>query len=131
MIVVDTSAVIGALTLWPLHTRLRDRLAPDKELHAPHLIDVEFSHALGRMVSRGVLSLARAHDARLDFADMLILRYGHESLLDRIWELRQNLSAYDAAYIALSEALDAPLITCDPKLAGAPGHHARIELYAS
>ena len=63
-----------------------------------------------------------------DLADFPLHRYGHEFMLPRIWELRDNLTAYDAAYVALAEALDAPLLTRDARLAAAPGHRARIEV---
>lgn len=60
---------------------------------------------------------------------MRLARYSHAPFVERIWELRDNLSAYDAAYIALSEALDAPIVTTDGPLARAPGHNARVEVY--
>ena len=67
--------------------------------------------------------------ARMDFGDLAIVRYPHEPLNDRVWELRHNLTAYDATFIALAEALDAPLVTCDGRLAAARGHRARVELF--
>ena len=70
------------------------------------------------------MSEDRAADARTDFRDLALVRYPHEELADRIWDLRHNLTAYDAAFVALAEALDAPLLTCDGKLAAAPGHGA-------
>lgn len=71
----------------------------------------------------------RAEDARADFVDLAIVRYPHEPLADRMWELRHNLSAYDAAFVALAEALDAPLVTCDGRLSAAPGHDALVEVF--
>jgi predicted nucleic acid-binding protein len=71
----------------------------------------------------------RAADARGDFAELALVRYRHQPLNDRVWELRHNLTAYDATFIALAEALAAPLITCDARLASAPGHNAQIELF--
>ncbi|MEO7118225.1 MAG: type II toxin-antitoxin system VapC family toxin [Candidatus Limnocylindrales bacterium] len=129
MIVVDTSALIGVLTGRPHVPRLIDRLSDDSDLHAPHLIDVEFIHALRRLVVSGDLSADRAEDVRLDFADLSIVRYPHPSLSDRMWELRHNVSAYDAAFVALAEALAVPLITCDARLSRAGGHRANIELF--
>lgn len=128
MIVIDTSAVVVALAGQPPNARLRRRLAQDGDLHAPHLIDIEFLHVLRRLTSSQELSMERAADARLDFSDLAIVRYPHQALADRIWELRDNFSAYDAVFVALSEALGAPLVTNDARLARAPGHGAMIEL---
>lgn len=81
------------------------------------------------MVMREEITAERAADARTDFADTVLLRYPHEPLSDRIWSLRHNLAAYDAAFIALAETLEAPLITCDGRLASSSGHDAKIELF--
>jgi predicted nucleic acid-binding protein len=129
MLVVDTSALVDALVGTPRNERLVRRLSGDGDLHAPHLIDVELLHALRRLVAGGDLTEDRAADARTDFADLTVVRYPHPSLADRIWALRHGLSAYDAAFIALSEALGVPLVTCDARLARAPGHGARVELF--
>ncbi len=129
MIVVDTSAVIGVLAGQPRVPRLIDRLISDGDLHAPHLLDVEFQHALRRLVVAGTISDERAADARVDFADLTIIRYPHVSLADRMWELRHDVTAYDAAFLALAEALGAPLVTCDARLARAPGHAASVEVF--
>ena len=129
MIVVDTSAVIGVLAGQPRVARLVDRVIDDGDLHAPHLIDVEFQHALRRLVVAGAISDDRAADARMDFADLTIVRYPHVSLADRMWELRHNVTAYDAAFLAIAEALGAPLVTCDARLARAPGHAASVEVF--
>lgn len=98
-------------------------------MHVPHLIDVEVLHVLRRLVIAKELSLDRATDARTDFVDFPLVRYPHEVLTDRAWELGNNLTAYDAMFVALAEALDIPLVTCDAKLAASPGHDADIELY--
>ena len=129
MIVVDTSAVIGVLAGQPRVARLVDRVINDGDLHAPHLIDVEFQHALRRLVVAAAISDDRAADARMDFADLTIVRYPHVSLADRMWELRHNVTASDAAFLALAEALGAPLVTCDARLARAPGHAASVEVF--
>jgi predicted nucleic acid-binding protein len=129
VLVVDTSAVVGALVGRPPDQRLVDRLGADGDLHAPHLLDVELLHALRRLVGTGRLAEDRAADARADFADLTIVRYGHAALSDRIWQLRPNLTAYDATFVALAEALGVPLITCDAHLAAAPGHQATVELF--
>jgi predicted nucleic acid-binding protein len=130
VLVVDTSAVLEALVARDPASRLLDRLARDGDLHCPHLLDTELLHALRRMVQRGEVSAERAEDARSDFADLALARYAHEPLTDRIWALRDNLTAYDATFVALAELLGAPLVTCDAKLADAPGHGARVELFA-
>jgi len=129
VLVVDTSAVVDALAGRPPDERLLARLSADGDLHAPHLLDVELLHTLRRLVAAGHLSEDRAADARADFADLTILRYEHGFLADRIWELRHNLTAYDAAFVSLSETLDVRLVTCDRRLASAPGHRAQVELF--
>jgi predicted nucleic acid-binding protein len=129
VLVVDTSAIVAALVESPPADDLFDVLVADGDLHAPHLIDVELLHVLRRLVARGELAHDRATDARTDFSDLVIARYPHAPLADRIWELRDNLTAYDAAFVALSEELGAPLVTCDARLAAAPGHRARVVLF--
>jgi predicted nucleic acid-binding protein len=128
MLVVDTSAVVAALVGLPPDRKLLARLSGDGDLHAPHLLDVELLHVLRRLVAGGHLSADRAADARADLADLVIMRYPHFPLADRIWALRPNLSAYDAVFVALSEALGVPLVTCDARLAAAP-HQAQVELF--
>jgi predicted nucleic acid-binding protein len=130
VIVIDASAVVELVVRDPLAPDLTDRLRANGDLHAPHLIDVEATHALRRLVSCGELSADRASDARVDVDDLAIIRYSHQPLLNRAWELRDNLSVYDAVYVALAEFLRAPLVTCDARLAAAHGHDAEIELYA-
>lgn len=129
MLVIDASAAIEAMVDGPRIPRLLRRVAAG-DLHAPHLIDVEVLQALRNAVMRGVIDEYAAADARRGFAELGVELYPHGSLGDRIWALRHNLSAYDAAYVALAEALEAPLVTCDAKLAAAPGHGATIELFA-
>jgi predicted nucleic acid-binding protein len=129
MLVVDTSAVVAALVGRPPDRKLLERLGADGDLHAPHLLDVELLHVLRRLVATGHLSGDRAADARVDFADLVVVRYPHHPLADRIWALRPNLSAYDATFVALGEALGVPLVTCDARLAAAPGHRAQVELF--
>lgn len=129
-LVVDTSAVLTALVGVPSNPTLGERLT-GADLHAPHLIDIEVLHGLRSLVSTGKLDEDRADDARDDFADLMIARYPHEPLADRIWALRHNLTAYDAAFVSLSEALGAPLVTCDGRLATAPGHSAEVEVFGA
>ncbi len=129
MLVVDTSAILAALTASDPPPGLLERLTDDGDLHAPHLIDTEFLHALRRMTIAGQLTEDRATDARTDFADLALTRYPHQPLSDRIWQLRHNLTAYDATFVALAETLDTRLITCDARLTAAPNHKAGIELF--
>lgn len=99
-----------------------------ERIHAPHLLDIEVTQVLRRLVQRKEITIVRARQAFDDFAQLLVERHEHQSLLPRVWQLRDSLSAYDGAYVALAEALGAPLLTCDAKLADAHGHHATIEL---
>ncbi len=128
MIVVDSSALLAALVARDKPDGLVERVANDA-LSAPHLLDVEMLSGLRRLVGTGELSNDRANDARSDFADLGILRYPHSGLSDRAWELRHNLSVYDAVYVALAEALEVPLVTCDGRIASSPGHRADVELF--
>lgn len=129
MIVVDTSALIDAVLARPVKAKLLNRLSDDGDLHAPHLIDIEVLHVLRRLALTGAVHQERIEDARTDIGDIAMTRYPLGRLADRVWELRQHLTAYDAAFIALAEGLAAPLVTCDRRLARAGGHQARIEAF--
>jgi predicted nucleic acid-binding protein len=126
-LVVDNSLVVYALTEAQGNDVLRRRLSGPRTLHAPQLIDFEFSNALRGLVLAGKLGRQRANDARADLADLRIERYPGAVVAERVWDLRNNFTAYDAAYIALAELLDCPLLTGDAKLLGA--HRANIELH--
>lgn len=126
--VLDTSAVVAVLMGDHPSRQLAARVSGG-DLHAPHLVDVEFTHVVRRLVASGRVTIERANGLRADFADLPIIRYPHGPLLDRMWQLRDNLSAYDAAFVALSEALDLPLVTVDARLAASPGHNATVEAY--
>src|SRR5262245_42309368 len=116
MIVVDASAMTELLLQTDTGRRVESRLFRDEEaLHAPHLLDVEVAQALRRVVRTGVPA-ARAQDAIDDLAAFHLLRHPHRELIARVFDLRDNLTAYDAVYVALAEALDAALVTCDAKL---------------
>ena len=129
MIVVDASALLEFLLQTPLGTRVEARLFRDQdEFHSPHLADVEVSQGLRRLVRAGEVSADRAADAIADLVDLDLHRHSHLDLLSRAWKLRANITAYDAMYVALAEALDAPIVTCDAPLAKAPGHQAHIEV---
>lgn len=127
--VVDASALLELL----LGTRTGRRIggllaAPGQTLHAPQLIDLEVAQALRRYVVAHTISAARGLEALEDLRDFPLQRFPHTPFLGRIWDLRHNLTAYDAAYVALAEALDVSLLTCDRALASSPGHRARMEL---
>lgn len=127
--VLDASAAIE----WLLRTQkgavIEARMfAEGQRLSAPHLIDIEVTQVLRRYVRGREVTEARAQEALRTLVELHIFRHRHTSLVGRVWELRHHLTAYDAVYVALAEALDAPLLTCDAKLAAAPGHHATIEL---
>ena len=129
MIVVDASALLEVLLNTPAAARVADRLfGSDETLHAPHLIDLEVAQVLRRYAARGALTADRGAQALQDLTDFPLVRYPHDLLLSRIWALRHNLTAYDAAYLALAEALEAPLVTRDAALAAAQGHTAAVEL---
>ena len=129
MIVVDASAILELLLDTPAAPDIETRLLGTGEsLHAPHLLGLEIAQALRRYVSVGELTPQRGKQALTDLADFPIIRYPHDLFLSRIWALRHNVTAYDAAYLALAESLPAPLITCDARLAVAPGHRASVEL---
>jgi predicted nucleic acid-binding protein len=100
-----------------------------EQIHAPHLIDLEVAQTLRELVLRHEIAAESARLMLNVLAAMRIARHDHTSLLPRIWELRHNITSYDAAYIALAESLDAPLITADGPLSRAPGHHAVVEVF--
>lgn len=129
MIVVDASALLEVLLRTPASAPLTRRLfAAGETLHAPDLLDVEVTQVLRRYRAAGHLRPARAREALEDLAAFPIERYGHVSLLSRMWELRRNATAYDAAYLALAEALGTSVLTRDPALASVPGIRARVEV---
>ena len=127
MIVVDSSAIVHVFTAASLDDALVNRLVRE-DLHAPHLLDIEVLHALRGLAMGRKLSVERAELARHLYGQATITRYPTTAFADRIWSLRSNFGAYDAAYIALAEVLDCPLVTRDAKLA-ATGHRAAVDLY--
>lgn len=129
MIVLDASVVLELVLRTVRGRQLLPRiLDPAESLVAPHLIDVEVIQVLRRYVLANQMGSDRAAAALEDFLDLPIQRYPHAPFSRRIWEMRNNITAYDAAYVSLAEALCAPLITLDGRLAEAPGHSAKIEL---
>ena len=129
MIVVDASVLLELFLWTPAAAAMRDRLfGREQTLHAPHLIDVEVAQVLRRYAASGQVEHARCRDALEDLFDFPLSRYPHDLLLRRVWELRHNISAYDAVYVAVAEALNAPLLTRDRRLAAAAGYQAQVEL---
>lgn len=118
-----------------LHTdqgseNIRHRISrPGETLHVPHLFEIEVLQVLRRHNLGGVLTPERAKVALSRLRATRLMRYPHAPFWERIWELRENLTAYDAAYVSLAETLDAPLVTTDARLARASGHRATVELY--
>lgn len=130
MIVLDASAAVDWLLQTSAGQRIEKRIySANETLHAPHVLDLEVTQVLRRLVREGTVPAIRADEAIRDLLDLRITRYAHFVLLPRIWQLRHNFSAYDAAYVVLAEKLGAALVTCDGRLAAAPGHAATIELF--
>jgi len=129
LIVIDASAVIELLLRTARGKKVEARvLKAEEQLHAPHLIDIEIAQALRRLVQLKELTSARGKEALEDHRSLHIKRAAHHDMLPRIWQLRDSTTAYDSAYVALAEALEVPLVTCDAKLARSHGHGAKIEL---
>jgi len=129
LIVVDASAVIEVLLRTQAAIAVERHLfAPGQTWHAPHLLDIEVAQVIRKYAARGEIDAERGRVALDDLTAFRMQRYPHDFLLPRVWSLRNNVTAYDAAYIALAEALDAVLLTRDHRLAGAAGHRARVEL---
>lgn len=115
----------------PWADRAWRRVEQDPDLHAPALLDLEIAHALRGLVRGGRLAEHRARAVLREFSEDLALeRHVHTPLLERVWELRDKLSAYEASYVALAEALGATLLTEDRAIARAPGIRCRVELFA-
>lgn len=129
MIVIDASALIELLLGTDIGNEIADRIDdPSLSLHVPHLADVEVVQVLRRLVRSGEFDARRAAEAIADLRDLDLERHPHEPLLDRVWLLRENLTAYDAVYVALAEALGTKLLTCDKRIAGVPGLSRRVEV---
>ena len=130
MIVLDASAAVEWLLQTSAGRSIEARLYSRSEsLHCPHLMDLEVAQVLRRLVREQTISGHRAGEALQDLEVMRISRYPHFALLERIWELRNKLSAYDAAYVALAEKLGATLVTRDAKIAASSGQAAAVEVF--
>jgi predicted nucleic acid-binding protein len=129
MIVADASAVAEVLLRKQTADAIAARLFDSGlALHVPHLLDVEVARVIRRHAAVGEIVAERGQELLADLLSLPLQRHPHDWLLPRVWELRHNLTAYDAVYVALAEALDAPLVTRDRRLAGSSGHQARIEV---
>ena len=130
MIVLDASAAVDWLLQTAAGQSIERRIYSSNEtLHAPHLLDLEATQVLRRLSRQRVVSAHRADEAVRDLLDLRVTRYPHLVLLPRIWQLRHNFSAYDAAYVVLAEKLGATLVTRDARLASVTGHVALVELF--
>jgi predicted nucleic acid-binding protein len=127
VIVLDASAAVAAL--------LRDGSAREAvahaQLHGPHLIDAEVAQTLRRLVAAGRLSTPTGQQLLTTWSGLALVRHPLHPLLPRMWALRENISAYDATYVALAEALGCPVLTADARLARAPGSSCPVTVVAS
>ncbi|HEX5658785.1 MAG TPA: type II toxin-antitoxin system VapC family toxin [Polyangiales bacterium] len=129
MIVIDASAVVELLLQGPRADRLAARIrAGGSALHAPELVVLEVVQVFRKARAAGRLTKARAQLAFDALLELRMQRYTHAPLLERVWSLRDNLSAYDATYVALAESLDVPLLTLDAGMAKAARHRAKVEV---
>jgi len=130
VIVLDASAAIDWLLQTGAGQHIEKRIySRGESLHAPHLLDLEVAQVLRRLVREGAVSSPRADHAIEDLLDLRVTRYPHFVFLPHIWRLRHNLSAYDAAYVALTEKLGATLLTRDARLASALLRTLSVELF--
>jgi len=128
MLVVDASCLYEVVADGIVADGVRRRLGADPDHAAPHVVDIEVASIIRRDHRLGRLDDTAAAQAVEDLRDWPGERFGHQPLLDRLWELRDNIRSWDAAYVALAEALDATLVTLDGRLAAAPGPRCRIEV---
>ena len=125
MIVIDASALVALLLSAGSGARVRSRVRSET-LAVPHVADLEVLNALRKQSTR--LPDRRLALAADTYRSLALARFDHAPHLRRIWELRKNLTAYDASYVALAEVLEAPLLTLDARLASAPGIRTQVEL---
>lgn len=129
MIVVDASVGLELLGGTAQSIAIARRVLREaRPYHVPHVFDLEVAHMLRRRVLGGILSSAGGAAALGTLALLPLQRHAHTHLLERVWALRENVTAYDASYVALAESLDATLLTRDARLAAAPGVRARVEV---
>ncbi len=128
MIVVDASAIIALLFNLPAAVAVAVQFQASSSAHAPHLLYAEAAQVVRRFAAAGEITHARGRGALENLVNLPLFRHAHDPLLPRVWALRDNFTVYDALYVALAESLDAPLLTCDRRIAAAPGHQAEILL---
>jgi predicted nucleic acid-binding protein len=129
VIVLDASALLELILDTSTGRLVAERIAdPAEGLHVPHLADIEVVQALRRYVREGEINADAAEVALDDLRSLDLQRHAHEPLLERVWELRKNLTAYDAVYVALADVLDGVVLTCDRRLSHAPGLSRRVVL---
>lgn len=128
MLVVDASALYEVIADARHAEEVRSRLSADPDHAAPHVVDAEVLGAIRRDAMLGRLDGTAAHQAVEDLRDWPGERYGHTALLERSWELRASVRSWDALYVALAEALEAPLLTLDRRLARVRGLDCRIDV---
>jgi predicted nucleic acid-binding protein len=131
MIVTDASVILEVLLGTATAQRIGERIfRPGETLHAPHVLDLEIAQVLRRYVLAGDITPQRGSQALEDLRDLPLTRYPHDILLPRIWQLRNNFTAYDGAYVALAESLGGPLVTRDRALASSSFRLvAKIEVF--
>ncbi len=127
-LVIDASAIVELLLTTVVGRSVAAAVAADQTLHAPELVGVEVISVLRRLTRLGEIAAGDAHQALVDFDALGVELYEHSPLLRRAFELRDAVTAYDAVYVALAEALNVPLLTCDARLAGSNGHRATVQL---
>lgn len=128
MIVLDAGAMVELLLVTARGVQIKQRIRGHL-LHAPQFIDLEVASILRKLCIRQAVTSRRGAEALQDFQRLRLTRYAHTALLNRVWELRHNVTAYDAAYVALAESLSLPLITIDGPLARSSGHLAHVEAF--
>lgn len=129
MIVADASVILELLLQTPKANLVRQRVfTGEQEVFAPHVLDLEVAQVTRRYVLSKTIDAARGEEMLQDYLDLPVTRYIHTMLLHRIWQLRDNLSAYDAAYVALAEVIGATLVTADGHLASVPGLRVAVEV---
>lgn len=117
MVVIDASAAVDLVLAEERSRKIASLIESEDSLAAPEIIVLEVIHTLRRLSRSGEVRVTRAEQARSDFTTLPISLYRHTPFSDRVWELRDNFGAYDGAYVALAEGLEAGLITCDARLA--------------